>query len=227
MKCNHKICVAALFFAVSITACTNQTTTVTNNDSLPAAPENNTASSREASMMESINAMLNNMKNTTLVNDFDHDYATLIITHDQAAVELSEMELAKGTDTAMKAIAQTMVADHKAEIEVLKSFLMHHDDKAADAGIDATKHTHPNGIHTELADDLMAMAEKFNAVKATNNADMDYASLMVIQHEMGIKMAKDHLTHGHHADLRKISQKAVDEDMAEVGKFRTWLAGKK
>lgn len=225
MKPNRSFGYACAIATTIIASCGNAETKSGGSDSMSTTSGAKVES--RGDMMPVVTEMLDRMKKDELTHDFDHDFATLMIDHDQAAVDLSEMELSKGTDTTMKAIAQAMVADHKGEIEELKTFLKNHDDNVTTAVPDTVMHTHKEGIHVELSEDLNAEMQKFNAAKTTGNADVDYATLMIIHHEMGIKMAKDHLVHGHHADVRKISQKAVDEDELEVGKFKVWLSSRK
>lgn len=226
---NKKTFIASAVFALLLTACNSTTTTTDQKDSTTAASKDTTtatAQETDKGMAQPISAMMDRMKAVTLTGDIDNDFAMLMMEHHQGAVDISEMEAAKGSDSVMTAMARTMIADHKAEIEQLKSFssnhtAMHKNEKEAES------HEHEDGEETDLADAMKAEMHNMTDLKSTGNADRDYAMLMQAHHEAAVKMSKAEIAHGHHAKLKKMAKKMRADDEKEIKKFKEYLAGNK
>lgn len=168
------------------------------------------------------------MKTMQMTGDFDHDYATLMIYHHQGAVDISEMALSKATDAQVKTIAQTMITDHKSEIEELNKFLSSHDTTSAEHKKNTTAgHTHKDGNHTELSENMNAMMEKMKGMSISNNADKDYVMLMITHHQNAVKVSEHELSHGHHGELKKMAKKMIADDKKEIAELQKWLSSMK
>jgi len=72
-----------------------------------------------AAMMKGMDAM----QKMPMSGDTDKDFAMLMRMHHQQAVNMSEMELAKGKSPEMKAMAKKIIADQKKEIAQLDGWL--------------------------------------------------------------------------------------------------------
>lgn len=59
-----------------------------------------------------------------ITGDTDNDFANLMITHHQAAIENAQSEIDHGHDTAIKSMAKKMIKDQQAEIIELQDWLM-------------------------------------------------------------------------------------------------------
>lgn len=204
--------------SVNETKDTSATSTAMMGDSLTSD------SKGDEGMMKPMSSMTEKMNSTKLTGDFDNDFAALMIEHHQGAVDMSEMELSKGSDEQMKKMAQTMVTDHKSEIEQLKSFLSHQDSSPEHKG-NSPAHTHEDGDENDLSSTMKM--EQNNSMKMTGNTDKDYAMMMKAHHENAIKMSKAEIAHGHHAELKKMAQKMSDDDSKEVKEFEKYLSSMK
>lgn len=61
-------------------------------------------------------------------------------------------------------------------------------------------------------------------MKMTGNEDYDFAMMMRMHHEKGIKMAEKELDRGKDPELRAAAQKIIDTQKKEVADFDEWLA---
>lgn len=169
-------------------------------------------------LMVPMNSMMAKMKDMKMTGDFDYDFANMMISHHQAAIEMAQVEVQKGTDAALKTMAQGMIAAQESEIAAFRDILK--DYKVPSAN---TKETHAHGKMTEAMDMMMKhMGEK----KMTGNVDKDFAMMMIHHHEAAVKMAKDELSQGKNAALKKMAQKIVQDQTKEIADLKTWLAGK-
>lgn len=177
-------------------------------------------------MMKPMSSMTEKMSGTKLTGDFDNDFAALMIEHHQGAVNMSEMEVDKGSDAQMKKMAQNMVSDHKSEIEQLKSFMSHHNPSSPEHKKESA-HTHSGTEENDLSAEMKTEMGKMNSMQMTGNADKDYAMMMQAHHENAIKMSKAEIAHGHHAELKKMAQKMITDDSKEIKEFQKYLSSMK
>jgi uncharacterized protein (DUF305 family) len=228
---NKKIMVAtvATITLSILSACNDGISTSETKDTTTTMPvdASHEATRMEVSMMSPINAMLSKIKEMQMTGDFDIDYASLMIIHHQGAVDISEMALTKASDAHVKTIAQTMITDHKTEIAELNKFLNSHDSTSAEhKKNNMAGHTHKEGNHTELSED-MNMIEKLKGMTMSGNANKDYVMLMLAHHQNAVKLSQDEVSHGHHAELKKMAKKMIEDDKKEIEAFEKWLSSMK
>lgn len=213
-----------------LTACNNGTSTADSKDSSTTAMKDTSSSTtmgKKDGMMDPMTTMVDKMNAVKMTGDVDNDFAALMVEHHQAAVDISEMEAAKGSDASMKKMATNMIADHKAEIEQLKSFMSHHDQSPEHKNDKGAAHTHEGGSESDLAEAMKMETSKMKDIKTTGNSDKDYAMLMQAHHEDTIKMSKAEVANGHHAELKKMAQKMMADDEKEVKTFKDYLSSNK
>ena len=118
--------------AVSFIACSdnNQTTTETKSDSAnhdahqtENTPANtatvDTAGMAGKTMMSFMQSNMDQMKAVQSSGNPDNDFAALMKIHHMGAIEMAQLEVAKGTDPQLKQMAQKMIDDQQKEIASL------------------------------------------------------------------------------------------------------------
>ena len=58
-----------------------------------------------------------------MTGDQDRDFATMMITHHQGAIDMGKQELARGRDPEMRALAAKVIADQQREIAQMQGWL--------------------------------------------------------------------------------------------------------
>ncbi len=225
---NNKILVAtALFFnAYFLLSCDNTNNKTTKNEmdsSMPHKMQNDSMNSdkmqMDNGMMQSMNGTMGKMNDMKMTGDFDLDFVNMMMIHHQAAIDMSEVEIAKGTDTQMKTMAQNIVTAQKGEIEQLHQFVKNYKTPEVKK---------MNGeMHNELGETMKAMMDKMNSMQMTGNTDKDFAMMMKSHHESAVKMAEDELSHGKQYEVKKMAQKMITDQSKEITDFKVWLDGQK
>lgn len=224
---NKVLIATALFFnAYFLQSCDNTNNKTTKNEmdsSMPHKMQNDSMNAgkmqMDNGMMQSLNGTMGKMNEMKMTGDFDLDFVNMMIIHHQAAIDMSEVEIAKGTDAQMKTMAQNIVTAQKAEIEQLHQFVKNY--KIPEA-------KKMNGeMHNELGETMKAMMQKMNNMKMTGNTDKDFAMMMKSHHESAVKMAEDELSHGKQYEVKKMAQKMITDQSKEITDFKVWLDGQK
>jgi uncharacterized protein (DUF305 family) len=165
-------------------------------------------------LMQSMSKMMMQMNNMKMTGDFDLDFAKMMIMHHQSAIDMSEVELAKGQDANIKSIARKMIDTQKSEIKQLQDIIQNYQPPQSGN----------TGTHNELMETMKAMMNQMHSMQMTGDVDKDFATMMIIHHAASIKMAKDELSHGKQAGLKKIAEKMIKDQNKDINEFQSWLS---
>jgi uncharacterized protein (DUF305 family) len=151
------------------------------------------------------------------IGNTDHDFAHMMITHHQGAIDMSEIELRDGKDATLRAMAEKIIADQKKEIAEL--------DKAAERLDGSAKNYTPKDPNDKFQ---MKMDQSMKSMMApmtpSGNVDMDYAMMMVVHHTSAVQMAEAEVALGKDAETRKMAQMQISAQTKEIQQFNDWLA---
>ena len=93
-------------------------------DANTSSSHNEQFSTEMKSIMDEMDSKMKNMK---MPQDLDHAFATMMIDHHQAAIEMANLEIKHGKMGEVKAIAEKIVTDSEKDISELKTWLSSHD----------------------------------------------------------------------------------------------------
>ncbi len=210
--------------SISLWACndedkdTNSATTST--DSITTSPVNDannqsnmnmdTSGMGNKSMMSMMNSMMDNMKTMQSSNNPDNDFASMMKAHHLGAIEMAQMEVAKGTDAQMKQMAQKMIDDQQKEVSEFNTFLSGHN---AHGGGDAF---------------FKEAMSKMNNMKMdmdhSGSMDKQFAQMMVPHHQSAIDMSKAYIKSGAHEEkLKTMSNNIISSQQKEISELKAWL----
>ena len=165
-------------------------------------------------MMKAMSGTMGKMESMKITGDFDLDFANMMIIHHQRAIDMSEVEIAKGSAEQMKDMAKNIISAQKSEIAQFQAFIKNYK-------IPATKGNTAE-MHDELTGTMKAMMETMNNMKMTGNTDKDFAMMMITHHESAVEMAKNQLSHGKQLELKKMAQKVIADQSREIDEFKSW-----
>ncbi|RFP65154.1 DUF305 domain-containing protein [Hymenobacter lapidiphilus] len=123
--------------------------------------------------MKIMNDMMTQMDAQAKTQDPDHDYATQMVLHHEAAIKMAEEELRTGSNQEMKTTAQDIITKQRAEIGQFNGFTSGHQPMQPLV-------LQFNTVQKTNMDKMMAASD---ASALTARADYDFAQLMVDHHQ--------------------------------------------
>lgn len=158
--------------------------------------------------------MMTRMDALPKTQDPDHDYATHMVVHHDAAVKMAQEELKSGSNQEMKTLAQDIVAKQQAEIQQFNAFTAGHQPQQPPV-------PQFNQLQKANMDKMMASSEKRTV---TARPDYDFAQFMVDHHQAAIDDSEALLLHGRHATTRALAQAIIADQRTEIAQLQNWLS---
>lgn len=82
-----------------------------------------------------------------------------------------------------------------------------------------------NHDQNRMMDSMHAMMSRMMALPKTNDPEIDFSKMMILHHQGAINTSNVELQDGKNDSLKRIAQKIIAEQMAEIAQFNTILAG--
>lgn len=163
-------------------------------------------------MMALKHQMMDKMMTMQMTKDPDNDFAMMMKTHHEGAIDMANLELKNGKDEQLRAMAQTIIETQQAEITQLDAFLQ----------------THSPHLNDPEFDQMMMMgmekSSKESDLQVINgNTDHDFATLMIPHHRSAIENSRLVLLHGHEESMKQMAIKIIDEQEKEISELQDWL----
>ncbi|MGV3460268.1 MAG: DUF305 domain-containing protein [Flavobacterium sp.] len=167
-------------------------------------------------MMMVMHSMMDEMSSMEMTHDPDVDFAAMMIMHHQGAIAMANLEIEKGKNAEMKAMAQAIITAQQQEIQELQGIL-------AALPVD--------GMDMDFMEEQMMGMDKMDAMAdqqmITGDIDNDFASLMIIHHQAAIDSASSYLHHGSDGELSAMANAIIEMQSEEIITFSNWLAENK
>lgn len=93
---------------------------------LHAMPPAGSSTAVAPDLMATMSKMHAEMEAMKISGDMDHDFAMMMRTHHQGAIEMAKVELARGKDKMVKRMAEKMIVDQTKEIAKLDKWMAKH-----------------------------------------------------------------------------------------------------
>lgn len=207
--------------ATSLMACNNDAKETTVNTTDSASHEahktdmtTDTSGMAGKSMMSAMQEMMDNMNGMQSSGNPDNDFASMMKAHHMAAIEMAQMEVAKGTDAQVKQMAQKMIDDQQKEVAEFNTFLAGH---SAHGGGDA--------FHKEAVTIMNNM--KMDADHA-GSIDKQFVQMMIPHHQGAIEMSRAYLKNGAHEEkLKTMANNIISAQQKEITELKSWLESHK
>ena len=167
----------------------------------------------ENDLMQSMTKTNTEMNNAKMNGDFDYDFANLMIMHHQMAIDMSRVQIEKGSDQTIKNMANGIVVAQEIEIREMQQFIQNYK-------IPKTNNQTSNSY--KIATEMKSMMDKMNAVKMFDDIDKDYVAMMIPHHESAVAMAKMQLQFGTQNVLVDLSKNIIEDQSFEIDEFKNW-----
>jgi uncharacterized protein (DUF305 family) len=201
-------------FAAAIIGCNDHSRhEASTSDTLQHAHHNSTVpqTTDSASITQIMGNMMMQMHSMKPTGNNDVDFATMMVVHHQAAVEMAKKEISAGSDSAMRSFAQKVITNQDKEINMMQQFIA-----------DAAKITSPDAeaFQKTLNNSMMAMMKETTLY---NNTDKDFAVQMIPHHQSAVDMAKAYLAGGKTEALLTLCNNIITAQTKEINWLNEWL----
>ena len=157
--------------------------------------------------------MMTQMDAQVKTQDPDHDYASQMVLHHQAAIKMAQEELKSGTNQEMKTTAQTIIFKQQAEIAQFNAFLGGHQPRVPLV---------PQFTQLQKTN-MDRMMTSSHQRTITGRVDYDFALLMVDHHQAAIDNSEALLVHGRENTTRALAQTIIADQRQEITALHDWL----
>jgi uncharacterized protein (DUF305 family) len=157
----------------------------------------------------SMTRMMTDMRNAQPSGNPDKDFARMMMIHHQAAVKMSQVQLAGGSDSTMLELAQSIIGDQQKEILVFDEFIN------GNKGLKGK---------SRLGQRFLDLMNDHDRKRATSTVDGSFVNMMIPHHEDAIKMAKEYLKEAKEDKLKKIAENIISSHEKEILQMQSWLA---
>lgn len=174
---------------------------------------NNVGNPGDSSLITVINRMIDLMDDMSLTEHFDVHYAKLMMLHHQGAIDMARIEIAKGKDEKLIALAREIMDRKAEEIKILETNVSYHKPKAADDVTDR-----------ELKESINKMMRGMKTIEIKGNTDHEYAQMMVLHLQCAIEMSAQEVIQGHHVQLKLKARDMIRDDNTTLDQIKAWLS---
>lgn len=163
-------------------------------------------------MMGIMHSMMDKMMAMQMSMDPDDDFAMMMKTHHQGAIDMANEELKSGDDAKMKEMAQKIITAQQAEIVQLDAFLAIHN-----------PHQTSSAFHEQIMNEMEESGRQADLQIINGDIDHDFATLMIGHHHSAMENSRLELIYGHDTAMKTMAQKIITDQQAEIKELQDWL----
>ncbi|WP_299700567.1 DUF305 domain-containing protein [uncultured Pontibacter sp.] len=158
-----------------------------------------------------------------MTGDPDYDFALMMTRHHQGGIRMSEQEIANGTDSQLKDIANRTITRNREDIQQLENFTKSHTPATGDTASTMRMMQPMRKMMGGMGQGRMGMGMDMD----TTNMDRFYASMMIRHHQMGNEMSREFLKQGKTPEMKQMAQEIVNEQEKEIKELEAWQSKNK
>ncbi|MDP3468062.1 MAG: DUF305 domain-containing protein [Daejeonella sp.] len=217
MKTNTLV-ITALAITLGFSACQNNASkTGTDHSSMDSNEMDMGSMSMNSGMQTGMDKMMTEMHQMEMTGNIDKDFAMMMKSHHQAAVDMSEVELESGKDDELKKMAQKIIDSQKSEINELQSFIDNH--KNIEKNYDPSMKE--QGF-SKVMNQSMKMMMDMGKIDENSSTDKQFTMMMIPHHQSAVKMAEGFVQFGKDSRLISMATKMIVDQKMEIEQFKKW-----
>ena len=171
----------------------------------------------QADYHKSITRMHDEMMIGMGYNDPDTTFAKSMLGHRRGALDIADLQLKYGSDSAMRQLAQQIIDLQQGQIDIINKWLASHPD-IAKAKLETPF------VQQDYSDTTQIMLEEMALSTADPVADMAFARTMLAHYISAGKMAKIELKYGTDKEMLKLAEQIINSQQPIVIDLQRWLA---
>lgn len=184
-------------------------------------------------LMGPIMDMMQQMGSQEMSGNIDQDFAKMMITHHQGAINLSDQVMQSGDNSEIIERARMVSQTKQQEIEQLQA---HAGSDTNTGGVndqsgmnDQTANNQQQmGAGGDVSEQLRSATEgtlnQLQSAGLNGDPDHDYAHLLILHHQDAVEMAEVQVQHGQNEELKALAQQIIDNNQQEISELETWVS---
>ena len=216
-----KIYAVIVALAIGLNSCNNTASDANNNsseihESLSVAGD--TITKHATGFSTAMHQMMSDMHQMPMSGNVDKDFAMMMKSHHQGAIDLSQFEITDGKDETLKKIARKISEEQKAEITQfetriaqLDTALENYDPKEKQAGF------------AKVMDESIRMMMDMAKMDTSMATDRQFVAMMIPHHQSATAMTKGYLEYGKDSILLEMAKKIIVDQKQEIEAFNRWM----
>lgn len=165
---------------------------------------------------DSLQLMVRQLDAVPRIGCWDDDFASLMSVHHAGAQRLAALQLSRGKDSTLRAMAQHVVKSHEKDTHVLALAIR----REPPAG---QEYRPGNAKDPFVRRVTAALAPLRQVPTLPGSPDADFATLMELHHRSGVALAQAELAYGRNDELRAAARRIVRDQQQEIKQFQRWL----
>jgi len=171
--------------------------------------------SAEASVQEARTELMSAVFDVELSGDPDFDFSRLMVTHQNAGVQMAELILDQTDNERLGRVAELIVKKHRDEIEAFNTWLERYDEPNPDDDAQLIRETYQMVLEQ--------FAQDRGEFQVDGDAEIVFANAMVWHHELVVSLGQVMLNHSVDAQLRILAGDVVREANRDIAELRNWM----
>ena len=214
MKTNTLI-IGALALFLTFSSCQNNASkTEADHSSMDSSGMDMGSMPMGTAVKSGMDKMMTDMHQMEMTGNVDNDFAMMMKSHHQAAVDMAQAELESGKDEGLKKMAQNIINAQRSEINELQSFLDNH--KNPEKNYDPAMKE--KGF-SKVMDQNMTMMMDMPKMDESASTDKHFVQMMVPHHQGAIMMAEGFVQFGKDPGLIALAKKIIADQKMEIEQF--------
>ena len=214
MKTNTLI-IGALALFLTFSSCQNNASkTEADHSSMDSSGMDMGSMPMGTAVKSGMDKMMTDMHQMEMTGNVDNDFAMMMKSHHQAAVDMAQAELESGKDESLKKMAQNIINAQRSEINELQSFLDNH--KNPEKNYDPSMKE--KGF-AKVMDQNMTMMMDMPKMDESASTDKHFLQMMVPHHQGAIMMAEGFVQFGKDPGLIALAKKIIADQKMEIEQF--------
>lgn len=160
-----------------------------------------------------------------ITGDPDYDFALMMTRHHQGGITMSEEEVARGTDSQLKNIANRIIKSNQEDIQKLQDFTKTHKPTTGDTATTMRMMQPMRKMMSGMGQGRMGMG--MDMEMDTTNIDRNFATMMIRHHQMGNEMSRELLKQGKTSQMKQMAQKIINQQEKEIKELEAWQSKNK
>jgi|GEM_PF-487619 len=216
------------FFGVLISAsagfsCCNNSASDPNNSSAEQAYNSSvagdTVTQHATTFSTAIHQITNDLNQVPITGNADRDFAIMLKSHHQGAVDLAQAESRTGKDNTLKQMAQRIAGVQKTEITALENFV--DSIKKGPLRVSLNKRDENTGFNRVIKTYKMMMWD-MSKMDTNMVADQQFVAVMIPHLQSAVYLAEGFLKYGKDAWLTQQAKEIIPRKMKQIEELKGW-----